>query len=168
MKEILEKALKFEQEGYEYYMKISKQIINPLAKRLFESLAQQEKVHEEIIKSLFASNNFDSVKEFKSNTALLEEELKALFSQLEDCQRKIPLDHIEGYKLAMEMEKRGYEMYKKFHIEAKSEEEKKFFEALMKEELEHLNSLDNVYRFLTGTEVWYSEEESKVWNWMNT
>ncbi|MCF6095453.1 ferritin family protein [Thermovorax subterraneus] len=168
MKEILEKALKFEQEGYKYYMKISSQMANPLAKRLFESLAQQEKVHEKIIKDLYASNNYDSVKEFKSNAALLEEELKALFSRLEESQRKMPLDHVEGYKLAMEMEKRGYEMYRKFYSEAKSKQEKDFFEALMKEELEHLNSLDNVYRFLTGTEVWYSEEESKVWNWMNT
>ncbi|WP_066353804.1 ferritin family protein [Fervidicola ferrireducens] len=93
---------------------------------------------------------------------------RLLFFQLEESERKMPLDHIEGYKLAIEMEKRGYEMYKKFYSEAESEGEKKFFEALMKEELEHLNSLDNVYRFLTGTEIWYSEEESKVWNWMNT
>lgn len=142
--------------------------MKPLAKRLFNSLAQQEKIHEEIIKKIYDSQNFHSAPQYFSKAPLLEQELKNLFFQVEESERKMPLDHIEGYKLAMEMEKRGYEMYKKFYSEAESDGEKKFFEALMKEELEHLNSLDNVYRFLTGTEIWYSEEESKVWNWMNT
>nr|PZN03700.1 MAG: rubrerythrin [Bacillota bacterium] len=168
MKEILEKALEFEEEGYDYYMKIASQVANPLAKRLFQSLAFQEKKHKEVIKDIYEAHNFDLVKDYKSDPEAIERELKDLFSHLEESEKTIPLDHIEGYRLAMDMEKRGYEMYRKFYQEAQSEAERKFFQALMNEEREHLNSLDNVYRFLTGTEEWYAEEESKVWNWMNT
>ncbi|ADL07004.1 DUF892 family protein [Thermosediminibacter oceani] len=166
MKEALEKALNFEKEGFEFYKKIAAEMQNPLAKRLFESLAEQEKEHMKKIKEIYESLDFAASSNQPATAAGIEEELKKIFFELEESRRKMPLDHLEGYKLAMEMEKKGYNMYREFTQTAASESEKKFFEALMQEEKEHLNSLDNVYRFLTDTPTWYSEEESRVWNWM--
>lgn len=167
MRQALEKALDFEKEGYEFYKKIAAEMQNPLAKRLFESLAEQENEHMKRIKEIYGSLNFDVDSNHFQKAASIEEELKKLFFELEESRRKMPLDHMEGYKLAMEMEKKGYNMYREFAQSAASESERKFFEALIQEEKEHLNSLDNVYRFLTETPTWYSEEESRVWNWMN-
>lgn len=169
MLEALKNAIKFEEDGYEFYKDIAAKMTQPLAKRLFESLAAQEKEHKKRILEIYDAER--EGKEWKAENpalATMEDEVKALFRELDDEKKKIPLDHIEGYKLAMEMEKKGFNMYRKFSQEAKSPREKAFFETLMNEEKDHLSSLDNVYRFLTGSEEWYSEDESKVWNWMNT
>ncbi|NLU10267.1 MAG: ferritin family protein [Tepidanaerobacter acetatoxydans] len=169
MEDFLKTALKFEENGYQFYTKISEEIKQPLAKRLFESLAIQEKDHAERIKEIY--NNMQdgsNVEPTARPKYSLEPEVKKIFYELDKEKKKIPLDNIEGYKLAMEMEKKGYNMYKEFTEKSKDKREKEFFRLLMEEEKEHLTSLDNVYRFLTGTEDWYAEEESKVWNWMNT
>lgn len=165
----LKNAIRFEEDGYAFYKDIAEKTSQPLAKRLFESLALQEKEHKERILEIYEakSERREWQLENPAHTSL-EDEVKALFEELDDEKKRIPLDHIEGYRLAMEMERKGFNMYRKYADEAKTPEEKAFFETLMKEEGEHLSSLDNVHRFLTGSEIWYSEDESKVWNWMNT
>ncbi|MGB9813034.1 MAG: ferritin family protein [Thermovenabulum sp.] len=166
MKEAYKKAIEFERKGFEFYKKIAGEITQPLAKRLFESLAEQEKEHIRSIEDIFEKGSFEEGHKELSDGKKMEDEIKKVFYELEEEKRKIPLDHVEGYKLAMELEKKGYEMYKEFFQNAEGKE-KEFFERLMEQEKEHLESLDNVYRYLTESEVWYSEEESKVWNWMN-
>lgn len=169
MDEYLQAALKFEEDGYQFYTKISKETNQPLAKRLFESLAIQENEHAKRIMEIYESlQSGGEVKSSSRPAFSLEPEVKKIFYELDKDKKAMPLDNIEGYRLAMEMEKKGYNMYKEFAEKVENKREREFFRLLMEEEKEHLSSLDNVYRFLTGTEEWYAEEESKVWNWMST
>ncbi|KYO65847.1 ferritin-like domain-containing protein [Thermovenabulum gondwanense] len=166
MNEIYKKAIEFERKGFEFYKEIAEKMNQPLAKRLFESLAEQEKEHIHFIEDIYEKGNFEiGIAELKQINKM-EEDIKKVFFEIDKEKRKAPLDHIEGYKLAMELEKKGYEMYKDF---AKNSigKEKEFFETLMEQEKQHFESLNNVYRYLSESEIWYSEEESKVWNWMN-
>lgn len=170
MKEALENAIKFEQEGYDYYKKIAGELEHPLAKRLFESLATQELEHIKRIERLYEAIEKNEGLDDINNIRLpgIEKEIKKVFEQLDDDKKKFPLDHKEGYKLAMEMENKGYGLYKKYAEEATDPRIEAFFKGLMEEEIEHYDALVNVYRYLTDTVNWYSEVESKVWNWMNT
>jgi len=97
----------------------------------------------------------------------IEEEMKKIFERLDQKAREEGLDNLKGYRLAIEFEKKGYEMYTRFSETAGSEREKRFFAALAEEEEKHLEALDNVYHFLTESEDWLTVEESKVWNWMS-
>lgn len=165
VKEILEKALDFEREGHEFYKKIAAEVDNPLAKRLFATLAEQENEHMIKIKEIYASD-FETGGQEAETAENMEEKLKKIFYELDESKRKMPLKQVEGYKLAMEMERKGIKMYREFAGKAQSEKEKKFFEALAREERDHLTALDNVYRFLVDTSTWHAEEESRVWNWL--
>lgn len=169
MKEALKKALEFEEEGYGFYKKISLEINQPLAKRLFESLAQQEKEHMERINKIYKEiqKGGDPEIEDDGESSQIENEVKKIFEALDETKRKAPLDHIEGYKLAMEMEKKGLNMYKK-NEENSTGKLKAFFNALKREEQQHLTALENVYFYLTKPGDWLAEDESRIWNWMNT
>ena len=74
----------------------------------------------------------------------MEETMKQIFHELDESKKRIPLEQLEGYKLAMELEKRGIKMYRELAEKALGEKEKAFFEALAREEREHLTALDNV------------------------
>ncbi|HHW55421.1 MAG: ferritin family protein [bacterium] len=165
MKEIIEKALDFEREGHEFYEKLAGEVANPLAKKLFASLAEQEKEHMERIQEIYASD-FQVSGQAPGTAENMEETMKQIFHELDESKKRIPLEQLEGYKLAMELEKRGIKMYRELAEKALGEKEKAFFEALAREEREHLTALDNVYRFLVDTSTWHAEEESRVWNWM--
>lgn len=165
----LEKSLDFERKGSEFYIKLGIDTRQALAKNLFYNLARQEINHiiriEEIFNAIKRDAPWPEVSARKISE--IENEMKKVFDKLGKHTRKVKLDNLEGYRLAIDMEKQGYEMYKEFSKKAIDEREKQFFAAMTEEEKTHLEALDNVYYFLTESKDWLSVEESKVWNWMS-
>jgi rubrerythrin len=166
----LKRALEFERQGSEFYIKLGIETRQVLAKRLFYDLAKQEIDHIVKIEEIFDAVRRNVVwPEIPAmDLDAIEEGTKRVFERLDKLAREEELDNLKGYRLAMEFEKKGYEMYRELSAQAEQEEEKKFFEALVGEEKKHLEALDNVHRFLTDTEDWLTLEEGKVWNWMVT
>lgn len=157
-------ALDVERKGADFYISLASKTKQPLAKKLFYSLAKQEINHMERIEELFS--------EFEPTTGpsyprSIEEEIKGLFDKLSKAALKGKLDNIEGYKKALELEQESYDLYEDLAQKAKTEREKEFFEALMAEEKEHYVALQNVHNFLTDSEQWFHIDEAKAWNWMN-
>ena len=72
-----------------------------------------------------------------------------------------------GYELALKMEREGYAAYQEFLKNAATAEEKEFFSFLVAQEKQHIDAIANVYAYLTGSEDWLQNDESKTWNWMN-
>jgi rubrerythrin len=68
----------------------------------------------------------------------------------------------------MHLEQESIDMYSSFTEESANEYEKKFFEDLTEEEVNHLTALKNVYHYLSRTADWFESTESETWNWMNT
>ncbi|MBN1385033.1 MAG: ferritin family protein [Elusimicrobia bacterium] len=165
----LEFALDFEIKGTNLYLDLARKTKNILGKQLFYSLAGQEVEHAKRIEEIY-----DKLKNDKTSETILpqslpsvESVLKEFFLKAGSTDLKKDTDNIPGYELAMEMERKGYKAYEGFYNNAKNESEKKFFRQLMKEENEHLISLQNVYFYLTKSGDWLQEDESKVWSWMN-
>jgi len=167
--EALATSLDFERKGGEHYIQLGIDTKQHLAKNLFYNLAKQEIDHmmriEEIFEVVRQGANWPEIPERKMSE--IEEEMKKIFERLDQKAREEGLDNLKGYRLAIEFEKKGYEMYTRFSETAGSEREKRFFAALAEEEEKHLEALDNVYHFLTESEDWLTVEESKVWNWMS-
>jgi rubrerythrin len=165
----LEFALDFEAKGTSMYLELAKKTINPLGKKLFYSLAMEEVAHAQKIDEISMKLKSQTGASSLGDPALpgVEEQLKEFFKNASKQELSKGSEDIKGYELAMEMERKGYKTYNDFMVNAKSDTEKQFFQALLGEEKKHLEALSNVYNYLTKTGDWLQEEESKVWNWMN-
>ncbi|OGS44292.1 MAG: hypothetical protein A2539_02240 [Elusimicrobia bacterium RIFOXYD2_FULL_34_15] len=165
----LEFALNFEAKGTALYLKLAKNTKNIISKQLFYSLASQEVDHakkaDEIYEVLGKGEKNKNV--LSKILPSVELSLKEFFLKAKNIDLKKDIQNIKGYELAMEMEIKGYNVYKNFSKDANNVLESNFFEKLMAQEKEHLDSLRNVYYYLTDTGDWFEEEESKVWSWMN-
>jgi rubrerythrin len=162
MDNILEEAVDFELEGISLYLELREKAKNELAIKLFDSLVAQEKEHVDYIKQYTMTKKFKPLA-----TTLIQEQIRALFDTLSDDQKKDKLSNLEGYELALQLETKGYDLYKKAFENAANEEDKQFFEFLMKMEKDHYESLANVYYYFSDNSGWLSENESQTWNWMN-
>ena len=68
-------------------------------------------------------------------------------------------DEIEALKIGMEMETRGYKLYKEAAREAGTTEERKLLERLASEENQHYTMLQNTHTYLEHTGEWFIWEE---------
>ena len=164
--EVIQQALDFEEKGASYYQDKAKDAKNPLVKRLFLGLAVEENQHQMRIHEIYQA--MKAGEEFPPNTTghKLEDSIRTYFKSLSKEELKLE-DNVEALTVAMDLERRGYAMYQDAAAKSSSTTEKEFFKSMQKEEGDHLNALENVYYFLTDTEDWFANEESKVWNWMN-
>jgi rubrerythrin len=162
-------SLDFERRGVDFYLNTAKKTKNPLARRLFHSLAIEEIQH--IMKFEDIYENLKEQKKWPRWTVAEGKKLEVIIKDFFAAARKDKTiclaDNIKGLELAMEMEKKGYRMYEEFLEKAADENEKIFYRELLKQESKHYEALANVHSYLTNTGDWLEEEESKTWNWMN-
>ncbi len=165
----LKVSIDFERRGVGLYLQLAGKTKNPLSRRLYYNLAQQEIQHvlkfEDIYEDLKQHNNWPrwTVEEGEK----LEFVIKEFFHSVKKDNLIKLADNVKGLELAMDIEKKGYAMYQGFLNKAKDANEKLFYRELLKQENSHYEALANVHLYLTQTSDWFSEEESKVWNWMN-
>ncbi|HAM37951.1 MAG: hypothetical protein A2474_03340 [Elusimicrobia bacterium RIFOXYC2_FULL_34_12] len=166
----LEFALNFEKKGTILYLDMARKNKNILSKQLFYSLASQEVDHAKKADDTYEilnKNIKDKSISLSKNLPSVELSLKEFFAKAKKIDLRKDVKNITGYELAMDMEITGYNAYRNFYKSTKNEIEIKLFEQLMAQEKEHLDSLRNVYYYLTDTGNWFEEEESKIWSWMN-
>jgi rubrerythrin len=160
MEDKIKFAKEFERYGATLYIEIGMKAENMITKKLFYSLARQEIEHLEAIENFVLTGDYKAAEEIK-----VEEEIKDFFNSLKE--RSKTENHIDGYKTALEIEKKGYAQYEKFYRETKDEKEKRLLKFLIEQEKAHIEAIVNVYSYITQTGDWFEQEESKIWNWMN-
>lgn len=155
----LDIARKMETDAIRFYTEASQKTRHPVGKKMFLSIADDEKRHlqmiEEVIKGL----------DIKPEDVSPMDNIKTIFEQLKDQMLKrveATEDELEAFKIAKDMENEGIEFYKKAYSEAKTEKEKILFEKLIKEEEQHYTIFSNTYFFLTNTGNWYMWEEHTI------
>jgi len=157
LKEAFEKALKFEQNGYNIYSETAKKTQNPIVKKTFKYLADQELFHIDEIKGYIAAIDADI--EFKGDD--LEKTKEFFKTTTEEFKEKTELsdDDIKAHEAGLHLEKSAYNFYKEQHDLIDNEEIKKFFKWLMEQESAHYNLIDKSYQFIKDPVGFYSEEE---------
>lgn len=159
----LKLALEIEEEGYQYYSEQAKKVQNPLSKTLLQTLAQQELQHKDMIEKLHQG----TLPESNLSEDFVEETVRNVFTSFSEQEREgWTEDNLDVYEHAMDLEKSAFELYQDLAQKADSESERKFFEALMKQEEKHLESLINVHYYLSSPENWLHGNEADQWNWM--
>lgn len=160
--EILQLAVRMEEDGKEFYRKASGKSSNKLAKELFGQLANEEDIHrkkfEEIYKALKRGREWPDIEppseEGKRIKSLFAEATKALGSNF-----KVAESELEAIKIAMDMEVRSYNLYQSRSKETTLPVEKHFYETLAGEERGHHLALVGSYEYLSDPAGWFAQKE---------
>jgi rubrerythrin len=164
----LQAAISLEEKGHIFYKEAASKAGNPLTKKLFSVLAEQELEHKKRIQEIFEGIKQNAeVGSIESN--IMEDSIKEIFKTFsKEVRENWTLDITDAYKHAMEFERESAEMYKNLSENSTEKWESDFFLSLEKEENDHFTAIENVYNYLEHSSDWFESEESKTWNWMNT
>lgn len=155
----IEIARQMETDAIEFYTEAAQKTRHPVGKKMFETVAGDEKRHLEIVSALIKGLDINA------GDVHAIEDIRTVFEQMkDDMMHKVEAtsDELEAFKIAMKMETEGAEFYKKLLSEAISDKEKALFQKLMKEEEQHYEIFANTYNFLDDTGNWFMWEEHSI------
>lgn len=159
MREAIEMAIKMETDAIAFYSEAAKTTSHPFGKEMFKGFVKDETRHLRMLQDIF--KGIDIKFEFFRP----KDSIKTVFSEQKDAmmQRIKALDNeLEALKIAMHMEKDGFDYYKSAAEKATASKEKELFERLAVEENDHFSILNETYSFLDNTGMWYMYEERGV------
>jgi rubrerythrin len=155
----IEIAIRMEKDAIKFYTEATEKTRNPVGKKMFLTIVEDEKRHLETLSQIFkglsiSCKDFSPIKNIKTVFEAMKNEMMERV--------EATTDELEAFKIAMQMEKEGVEFYKKAALEVKTEKEKSLFERLVKEEQDHYNIFANTYFFLSDTGSWFMWEEHSI------
>ncbi len=145
--EIVKRAIRVENDGYQFYRLAEEKTRDPKGKEVFASLAKDETNHMQILKSLYErvkeekEFKFDEVKDMKhilettSESPIFSEEFKDRLSQSQF--------EMSALSIGILLEKNAIDFYKKSARQAEEPDMKMLFDYLADWEGEHLRALVN-------------------------
>jgi len=130
----------------EFYSQASDKVANQEAKNTFKELSEWEKQHMDFIQFLYQSildeKEIKSFKEFKNKAEAPFTEAGIPVKDLEVKIEKYNIaDEKQALTLAMEIEGKAYNLYRKFSQSAKDTNAQIVFREMMKQELKHIDYL---------------------------
>lgn len=157
----LKVALEFESEGLSFYRDSIDKTNDPFARKALNFLVKEEEKH---IDKIIRFNNYLLGKEEFDLNAECNSKVSERMHKLVSFVVNEPLEKItesssdiDVYESAMELEKRGYELYEKFSREEKDKRVRQFFSFLVDEEAKHYNLLQNSKRYLEDQSYYFED-----------
>lgn len=158
----LQIAIRMENDGKQYYQKLSHSSDNKLGRELFHSLAAEENVHRQKFEEIY-----DAI---RSKKAWLKVDfqpdwgrgLRNIFAKALneiDQNVKAPATELEAIQTAVNMESKSYDFYKSQGKNATHNAERDFYETLAAEEREHHLVLLDYYEYLKDPAAWFVSKE---------
>ncbi|NWF98023.1 MAG: ferritin family protein [Nitrospirae bacterium] len=155
----IEIAIKMEKDAIDFYQQAAKKTRHPVGKKMFLSITEDERRHLQMLSDILKEINL-TIKEVHPIR-----NIKTIFETMKESMMQrvaATKDELEGFRIAMEMEKEGIEFYNKTMLEAKTEKEKALFNRLIEEEKQHFAIFSNTYNFMKDTGNWYMWEEHSI------
>ena len=157
LKTVVDAARKTEKDGRKFYADTAAKSRNPLAKRMFESLAQAEAKHLEFIDQLtkgqFSSPAYDRA---------FARGLGTVFSGMPQSVRSQAAatpDDIAALDLGIEMEDKSMAFYRKWAEKSADQQVRSFCARLGAEEEDHWRILQSTREYLGETGNWFMAQE---------
>ncbi len=166
LSEILQDAIKLEQDGEQYYQMAAEKALNPLAKNTFKALAEQEQEHARLVEAYY-----DAVREGanRPSAETIGDQDYSLATTAREIFQKARAELAGGtpaaedlhqlYEEAMAMERKSIALYQAGAEQAADEEQRQFFNYLVEQERGHLKLLADGQQYLEDPESWYFEQE---------
>jgi len=155
----IEMAMKMEQEAIDFYTKCAAKTNNPVGKKMFLSIVEDEKYH------LACATKVTQGQEFKRAETTPLQDMKTVFEQNKEAmsqQVSSTTDELEALEMAMKMEEETIKFYQKAVAQTTEPVEKAFFECLIKDEEEHFAIFQNTYSFLSDSGNWFMWDEHSI------
>lgn len=155
----IEIAKKMETDAIRFYTEAAKKTGYPAGRKMFETVAADEKRHLQIVCDLLKGIDVhaEDVHPLQNIKTVFEDMRDEMMQKVEATS-----DELEAFKIAMQMEKEGIEFYRNMMSEAQKEKERVLFGKLIKEEEQHYVIFENTYNFLNDTGNWFMWEEHSI------
>ncbi|NLD43115.1 MAG: ferritin family protein [Chloroflexi bacterium] len=159
---ILQKGMTTELWGRRFYEQALAHTADATGQRVFRTLMDEEIKHLEILRGQYAAisggKGWVSVEEATTLAASVTP--TDIFPEAGAAERLVPLGATDeqALRLAMDFERRGYDLYKAEGDKATAGQEKGLWEFLAKAEDMHYAFLDKTLEFLKTNGTWYFDE----------
>ncbi len=148
-------AIKMEQDAEKLYRDLAKKASTPGVKQIFTMLADDEAMHERALEILKRKNGG---KDLNDNFI---PEVTTVFEKMRDHINEIELskDQLDDYRIALNIEKKGYAYYKEQFEKSDSPEAKHLFKSLANQEKYHIRTVENLVEMLERPKWWVENAE---------
>ena len=152
--DIFEYALKMEKDGEGFYREIAAKTNNKGLQTILNMLADEEVKHYHAIESM-------KLKKYKMTQTTILNDSKNIFIKMKEQKQKFESDkeQIKLYQKAQEIEKKSQDFYNEKAQQTDSDEQKKLFVELAKEEEKHYFLLENIIKFVSRPKEWLENAE---------
>ncbi len=154
--EIVQAGIKLEEGGRAFYLKAASGTPNELARKMFESLAEDELRHVEWLKELSSRGRtaLDANRELYGR-------LRGVFAEAPGDVKGVE-DDIEAIDVAVCMEEKSEAAYKEWGAGSDSEEVRSLCKTIAAQETFHRQLLENTKEYFRRPGDWFMQEEQ--WN----
>lgn len=155
----IEIAVRMETDAIKFYTEAADKTSNPVGKKMFLSIAEDEKRHLKYLDAIIKDLNIQlsDVNPIQNIQTIFESMKSSLMKKVSATN-----DEMEAFKIAMQMEKEGVEFYKNLLSDSKNDKEKELFKKLISEEEKHYAIFSNTYSFLADTGNWFMWQERGI------
>jgi rubrerythrin len=159
---ILKTAIQMELDGREFYLKASRASTSDLGRKLLQSLADEESIHqqkfEEIYREIEARGGWPVVT-FQPDGG---QALRTIFAEATETITQVDTaqtTEIDAVQMAVDMEAKSYDFYQEQLEAASHDAEREFYRALAAQEREHQLILLDYFEYLKDPAAWFVTKE---------
>jgi rubrerythrin len=158
----LEVALNNEMREREFYLKNAERTKNPLGKRMFQQIGDEELEHYERLKQLHqkweGQEKWPETVPLKVKDTIVKNILVDLLQKAEEMHEGDD-DDLGAVRTAIDFEAKGAKYYADLRDRVSDQKEKQFFALLARIENEHYLSLKDTEEYLTDPASWFRKVE---------
>jgi rubrerythrin len=158
----LEVALNNETREREFYLKNAKRTKNPLGKKMFQQIGDDELEHYERLKQLHQKwakqEKWPETVPLKVKDTVVKDILLDFVKKV-DVTAKGDSDDLDAVRAAIDFEAKGAKFYAELRDSVTNPKERQFFDLLSKMENEHYLSLKDTEEYFIDPASWYRKAE---------
>lgn len=158
----LEVALNNEVREREFYLKNAKRTKNPLGKKMFQQIGDEELEHYERLKQLHErwekQEKWPETVPLKVKDTVVKDVLVDLVQKVKEMPEGDD-DDLQAVRTAIDFEAKGAKYYADLRDTVSDPREKEFFDLLSRIENEHYLSLKDTEEYFTDPASWYRKVE---------
>jgi rubrerythrin len=158
----LEVALNNEMREREFYLKNANRTKNPLGKKMFQQIGDDELEHYERLKQLHQKwakqEKWPETVPLKVNDTIVKDILLEFVKRVDET-TKGDANDLEAIRTALDFEAKGAKFYAELRDSVTNPKEKEFFGLLSKMENEHYLSLKDTEEYFIDPASWYRKVE---------
>lgn len=160
-RERVDLALETENDGSAFYRQATGRVSHKLAKAAFEILAKEEIRHVALIEALATrlTGQGGHIVVDSPTKRSLAKGIKTIYKSAVEEKGGPDYGAAEAYRKAIELEKRISALYFEYGRESESDEARRLFNVLYREEQDHLTLLEDMLNYLTKPDQWFIDKD---------